>query len=579
MIKMLKKLGPYKGKVLLILILVLCGVLADLNLPNLMSKIIDIGIPQGQNGDYSYIITSGLIMLGVAVISIIANILVGYLSARVSTSFGKDLRGEIYRKVESYSLAEVDHIGTASLITRSTNDVTQLQQFVVIMLRIILMAPIMFVGGLVMAYSKNPSVSNVLLISLPILILAVIFISKKALPLSKTMQKKIDRVNMVMREKLTGIRVIRAFDNDLHEQERFDKANVDLTRTATKMQRTMTLLMPVMMLLFNFTSIGIIWVSAGYINTGNMMVGDLIAVVQYVMQIMMSMTMVSMIFVMYPRASASSDRIFEVLNAEVTIHDNAPGKVVQTAEKGHLEFRNVSFIYPHAEEPAIKNVSFTANAGETVAIIGGTGTGKSTLLNLIPRFYDVTEGEILVDGVNVKDYNPKQLRDKLGYVPQKAMLFRGSIAENIAYGTKDADEARIRRAAEVAQSTDFIEQKENGYDFEIAQGATNVSGGQKQRLSIARAVARNPEIYLFDDSFSALDFKTDSSLRAALKAYTKDAMVLIVAQRISTIKNADLILVLEDGEVVGQGNHNELLENCEVYREIVLSQMSLEESR
>ncbi len=571
--KMLPHLKPYLLQILAVVVLVFVSVIADLSLPNFLSNIINYGVAEGNTG---YILSTGGLMLFFALISIVATIISGFLSAKVSMGFGKKLRSVVFNQVEKFSLSEFDQFGTASLITRTTNDITQIQQFVMIFLRIILMAPIIAIGGILMAYRKSPQMSNIIFVSIPILIILIMIIAKLAMPLSKSMQKKLDRVNLVMREKLTGIRVIRAFNTEDHEKERFEQANRDLTTTAMKMQRTMALLMPALMVTLNLTTVALVWLGAVQVNIGSMMVGDIIALVQYVMQIMMSFTMMSMIFIMYPRAAASAERINQVTDTVPTIQNKA-NAICGTTLKGQVEFRNVTFTYPHAEQPALHDISFATHPGETTAIIGSTGSGKSTLINLIPRFYDVDSGSILVDGIDVREYDQQALRAKIGYVPQKATLFKGTIGGNIRYGKNDATDEEIEYASKIAQSNDFIMEKEHRYDSDISQGATNVSGGQKQRLSIARAIVRRPEIYIFDDSFSALDFKTDSQLRAALKNETKNAAVIIVAQRVSTIMDADQIIVLDSGEMVGIGTHHELLENCDVYKEIVSSQLSSEE--
>ncbi|WP_343253463.1 ABC transporter ATP-binding protein [Ligaoa zhengdingensis] len=569
----LKEMKPFGWTVLGIVIFTFCSVLADLQLPNLLSNIINKGIVEENT---AYIVEIGLLMIAFALFSAICNMFNGFLSSRMSTGIGRNLRRKVFIKVESFSLHEFDQFGTASLITRTTNDINQVQQFMMMFMRVVLQAPIMAVGGIIMAVSKNAGLSAIIFASMAVLITVVFLIARRAMPLSQTMQKKLDNVNRVMREKLTGIRVIRAFNTDEHEKKRFDAANIDLTKTTLKMQRMMTLLMPTVMLVMNATTIAIVAVGSRWVAAGSLLDGDVVAVIQYVMQIMMSLTMLSMIFVMMPRATASAERINEVLSTELSITEpETPVEIGQS--RGYVEFRDVSFSFDNAEEAALSHISFSAKPGETTAIIGSTGSGKTTLVNLIPRLYDATEGQVLVDGVDVREYDTKTLRDKIGYVPQKAVLFSGTIADNIRYGDETAGDEDLKRAAQLAQAWDFIEEKPKQLGEHIAQGGTNVSGGQKQRLSIARALAKRPEIYIFDDSFSALDFKTDAQLRKALKPVTKDATVIIVAQRVSTIMDSDRILVLDEGRVAGEGTHQQLLENCEVYQEIVSSQFSEEE--
>lgn len=570
---MFRELKPFKFSVVCIFILTVVAVLADLQLPDLLSNLINIGIVE-QNKQY--IINIGLIMAGAALLSAACNIGIGYFSSRMACGLGRNLRRKLFVKVESFSLHEFDQIGTSSLITRTTNDITQVQNFMMMFMRIVLQAPLMAAGGIIMAVGKNAGLSFIILIAMAVMFGLVMLIANKAMPLSQSMQKKMDRVNQVFREQLTGIRVIRAFNTADYERGRFDTANIDLTKTSMMMQRIMTLLMPAIMLVMNATTIAIVAVGSQWVAGGTLLDGDVVAVIQYVMQIMLSLMMISMIFVMMPRATASSDRIREVLEAKLSITSpSAPA--TDSGKHGYVEFRDVSFSFDNAEEAALSHISFSAKPGETTAIIGSTGSGKSTLVNLIPRLYDATEGAVLVDGIDVREYDQTVLRDKIGYVPQKAVLFAGSIAENIRYGDEHADDEQVRAAAGIAQALDFIDAKPAGIAEHIAQGGTNVSGGQKQRLSIARAVVKKPEIYIFDDSFSALDFKTDAQLRRALKPTTQNATVLIVAQRVSTIRDANRILVLDEGSIVGEGTHKKLLQSCEVYREIVSSQLSPDE--
>ncbi|MGE5560284.1 MAG: ABC transporter ATP-binding protein [Chloroflexota bacterium] len=579
MIRLYRYLRPFAVSVALVLILVFGQTQADLNLPNLMSDIVDKGIAKG---DIPMIWKTGGIMLLVALAGGICAVLAGYLSARVAAGFGRDLRARVFSHVEQFSLSEFDKLGTASLITRTTNDITQVQMVTLFMMRMVVMAPMMAIGGVIMAVSKDARLSWILVAVLPLIAAVMIFAATKGLPLFKAMQLKLDRLNLVLREGLTGIRVVRAFNRIDHEQARFNAANLDLTSTAIAVNKIMALVMPMMMLILNLTTVAIVWIGGHRIDSGSIQVGDLMAFIQYAMQILFSVLMVSIVFVMIPRASASAERINQVLDTVPSIVDTpaATGAAVDSAssgQRGRIEFRDVTFSYPGAEQPALSHVSFTAGPGEVTAVIGGTGSGKSTLISLIPRFYDIDSGAILIDDIDIRELPQEQLRAKIGLVPQKAVLFSGTIADNIRYGKPDASDEEVRRAAETAQAMDFISELKDGFDHLIAQGGTNVSGGQKQRLSIARALVRRPEIYIFDDSFSALDFRTDARLRAALRKEIQDASVLIVAQRVSTVMDADRIIVLDEGSVVGIGTHRELMRTCEVYREIVSSQLSEEE--
>lgn len=573
MIKLFKFLKKYWLSVAAILILIFFQVMAELNLPNLMSDIVDTGIV---NSDVDYILQTGGKMLLVALGGTICSVLAALFSSKVAMAFSRDVRREVFTHVEGFSLNEFNKVPTSSLITRTTNDITQVQTVMVMGLRILVMAPIMFIGALVMALSKDVYLARVIAAAIPVVLGMMIFVALKGMPLFKSMQTKVDKLNLVVREGLTGIRVIRAFNRTDFEKDRFKDANKDLTDTAIKVNKLLATLMPLMMFVFNLMTIGILWFGANRIDLGEMAVGDLMAFIQYAMQIMMSVIMVAMMFILIPRASASAVRINEVLDLEPEILDpkNPQNSKV---ERGHIEFKNVYFRYPGAEEPVLNNISFDAKPGETTAIIGSTGSGKSALINLIPRFYDVEKGSILVDGVNIKEMTQEALRSKVGIVPQKAVLFSGSVSDNIRYGKDDATDEEVRHAAEVAQALDFVTKMNDGFDSFIAQGGSNVSGGQKQRLSIARALIKKPEIYVFDDSFSALDLKTDAKLRAALKKETGDSTVIIVAQRVSTVMDADRIIVLEQGEIAGMGTHKELLNTCEIYREIVSSQLSEEE--
>ena len=573
MLKLLKNLKKYKWVVVIIFLLVFIQALCDVYLPNLMSNIVDIGII---NNDKAYILKIGFIMLGVSLIGVIATILASYFGAKVAMGFGRDIREKVFEQVETFSLKEVNDLGVSSLITRTTNDVTQIQQVLIIMLRMMLYAPMVAIGATIMAIRKDSKLSLIILVSIPILILSIYLIASKAIPLFKKMQRNVDKLNRVLRENLTGIRVIRVFNKYELEKQKFEKSSFQLSDIAIKANRTITLLMPIMMLLVNLSIIAVVWFGGIRIDNGNMQVGDLIAFIQYLTQIMFALMMLSMMFVMVPRASASADRINEILEKKSEIYSKEKA-IKETEKTGYLEFKNVSFYYDENSEKVLDNINFTSGPGETTAIIGGTGSGKSTLIKLIPRLFEVNEGEVLVDGINVKDMDLKVLRDKIGYVPQKSILFTGTIKENIVYGDDDASNDDIKSAIDISQSKEFINEKKDRENSYIAQGGNNVSGGQKQRLAIARAIVKKPEIYIFDDSFSALDFKTDKKLREALKEETKKSTVIIVAQRVSTVINADRIIVLDEGKVIKIGTHKELLETCDIYKEIVYSQLSKEE--
>ncbi|MEK4849396.1 ABC transporter ATP-binding protein [Paenibacillus sp. FSL H7-0756] len=584
MIKLMKQLKPFRLAVAGVLILVFLQSMGDLYLPTLMSDIIDKGIV---DGDQPYIWRIGGFMLLVAAGGVLCSVIASYLSARVAAGFGKNTRSRVFNHVENFTLHEFDKLGTASLITRTTNDITQVQTVLTMMLRMMVGAPMMMIGGIIMAVSEDAKLSLIFVVVIPLLVGAIFFIGMKGLPLFKAIQIKLDKLNLVLREHLTGIRVIRSFNRIEHENRRFSAANRDLTDTAIKVNKVMAGLMPLMMIVMNFSMIAILYYGGIRIGDGDLQVGSLMAFIQYAMQIMFSLIMVSMMFVLIPRASASALRINEVLDMQPEIKDPTSAELKTTATathadgrdemRGYVEFDNVSFAYPGAEQAALSGITFSARPGEITAIIGGTGSGKSTLLNMIPRFYDAVEGTVSVDGVDVRQMTQEDLRSKIGYIPQKAVLFTGTINENIRYGKEDATEEEILHAAKVAQAYDFVSAMKEGFDSSISQGGGNVSGGQKQRLSIARALVRKPEVYLFDDSFSALDFKTDAKLRAALKEETTESTVLIVAQRVSTVMDADRIIVLDEGKIVGMGTHRELLDNNEVYREIVSSQLSEEE--
>jgi len=521
-----------------------------------------------------YLVTTGGKMAGLALLGMAASVLVGFMASRVGAATGRDLRGRVFRKVVGFSNNEFDHFSTASLITRSTNDIQQIQLIIVMLLRIVLYAPILAIGGVVQVFQTNVSMSWIIGLAVVLIGLVILLLFLVAMPKFRIMQSLVDRVNLVMREILTGLPVIRAFSTQKHEEERFDRANRDLTRTNLFVNRAMTFMMPVMMLIMNGVSVLIMWNGAHGIDNGQMQVGDMMAFIQYTMQIIMGFLMLCMLSIMLPRAAVAADRVEEVLASRTAIKDPDRAEHFSENEKGVLRFDHVSFRYPGADENVLEDITFTAKPGETTAIIGSTGSGKSTLVNLVPRFYDVTAGSITLDGADIRNVSQHELREKLGYVPQKGVLFSGDIASNIMFGNPDGGEAEMVEAARIAQAEEFIEGKKDRYQSPIAQGGSNVSGGQKQRLSIARAIAKHPEVFIFDDSFSALDFKTDVTLRKALRQKTKESTVLIVAQRISTIMNAEQIIVLDDGRIAGVGTHRELLENCEVYRQIAASQLS-----
>jgi len=573
MIRLFRQLGPFRIPIIFVFVLVFLQCLANLYLPTLMADIVNNGIVKD---NITYILQVGGIMLLVTFVGAICAIAASFYSARIAIGFGRLIRGKLFTRVGSFSLHEFDRVSTASLITRTTNDTNQVQLVLVIILNMMISAPLMIIGGLILAYGQDKVLTLLLLIVIPILLVLIILIMRVAIPLFRVMQSKLDRLNLILDEGLSGVRVIRAFDRIDHEKERFDVANTDLKNVAIRVNRIVACMMPIMMLIFNLTSIAILWFGSIRINNGDMQIGALFAFLQYSVLILFSFLMLSMMFIMIPRAAASADRINEVLDMEPEINDAETVKDTDV-EHGYITFQHVTFSYPGAEEPALNDISFSVCPGQVTALIGGTGSGKSALLNLIPRFYDVDSGSVLVDGVDVRDMSQEHLRAKIGLVPQQAVLFSGTIAQNIRYGKESATLEEVRRAAEIAQATEFIDEMPGDFDSVIAQGGTNVSGGQKQRLSIARALVRKPEIYLFDDSFSALDFKTDAKLRAALKKETLDATVLIVSQRVSTVMDADQIIVLDEGRIAGIGNHRELMETSQIYYEIVSSQLSLEE--
>ena len=565
-------LRPYRAPLVLVMALLLVQALANLYLPELNADIINNGVVKG---DTDYILQTGAVMLGVTILLGIVSIIAVYWSAKVSMSFGRDVRGAIFRSVESFSQVEVNHFGTASLITRNTNDVQQVQMVVLMGLTMMVSAPIMIIGGLIMALRQDVPLTGILLVIVPIMVVIIGLLVRRALPLFQAMQVKIDRINQVMRETLAGVRVIRAFVRTDYEERRFDDANRDLFATALSVNRLFAIMMPTLMVIMNLTTVAVLWFGAFRVESGEMSIGNLTAFLQYIIQILFAIMMATFMFVIVPRAAVSSARISEVLATAPSIHD--PADPISPPRTGSIEFRDVEFGYPGAQEPVLRAISFTARSGETTAIVGSTGSGKSTLVNLLPRLYDVTGGSVLVDGVDVRAMDRADLWSRIGLIPQRAFLFGGTVASNLRFGDESASDEDLWRALEIAQGREFVEEMPEGLEAPVAQGGTNVSGGQRQRLAIARALVKRPQIYIFDDSFSALDFRTDARLRAALAHDLAEATVIIVAQRVGTILHADRIVVLDNGGVAGIGTHPELMASCATYREIVLSQLSEEE--
>ncbi len=572
--RLMKYVEPYIVMVIVSIMLLFGQAICDLSLPDYMSDIVNKGIT---NGDAAYIIKLGFQMLGISLISAILSVIVGFIASKVAAGVSQSLRINLFEKVESFSNAEFDKFATSSLITRTTNDVTQIQTLIVMLIRIIFYAPIMGIGGFVHALANSKSMSWIVALSIISLLGLIATMFTFVMPKFKIVQSLIDKLNLVVRENLDGMLVIRAFNTQKFEENRFDKANKDLTSTNLFINRLTSGMMPAMMLIMNLVTVLIVWVGANQVSAFKMDVGEMMAYMQYVMQIIMAFLMMAMMFIMIPRASVSANRIADVLETEPSVKDYSLSSNNLKISTGLIEFRNVCFSYPGAEEDVLHNISFTAKPAQTTAFIGSTGSGKSSLINLIPRFYDATSGEVLIDGINVSALSLHELRDNLGYVPQKGILFSGTIKSNVAYGGKNPSEDDILRASKIAQAIEFIDSKPEKFETSIAQGGNNVSGGQKQRLSIARALVKKPQICIFDDSFSALDFKTDAALRKSLKEETGSSTVLLVAQRISTIMTADQIIVLDKGHIVGCGTHEELMKTCEVYQEIALSQLSKEE--
>lgn len=575
MAKLLKYFKPYIGLLLVMLTLLIIQSLSDLYLPDLNANIINFGVIKG---DTAYIWKTGGFMLAITFLLVISNVASSYVSARASMAFGRDLRDALFAKVETFSHRELDKFGTPSLITRTSNDVQQVQQASLMFLRMMVSAPIMCIGGIIMAVRQDARLSLMMVVIVPVILGVLALMMSRTIPLFKVMQKKTDRLNLVTREKLSGVRVIRAFLRTDFEEGRFEQANADMMHVSLRVQRMMSALMPTLMFVMNLSALAIYWFGSKRIDAGGMPIGNLTAFLTYIMLILFSIMMAAVMFVMLPRASASAERINEVLETEPSIADSEErASYVKPESFRELAFEDVTFQYPGAEEPVLSHISFKTRPGEVTAILGSTGCGKSTLINLIPRFYDVTGGRITINGTDIRAMSQKDLRDHIGFIPQKAFLFNGSVRSNILYGKEDASDEDVWHALSVAQARDFVTDMPEKLDAPITQGGSNVSGGQKQRLAIARAIVKKPDIYVFDDSFSALDFKTDAALREALKSETKDSAVLIVAQRVSTVLSADRILVLDDGTIVGDGTHKELMESCSVYREIVYSQVSEEE--
>lgn len=574
MVKLFKYLKPYSGIIFCAIALLFLQATCDLALPDYMADIVNTGV---MSGKISYIIKTGTTMLLITLLGTAASVTVGFLASRTAAGVAHDLRFNVFKKVEQFASAEFDKFSTASLITRTTNDITQIQTVLVMMIRLVFYAPIMGVGGVFKAISSSSSMSWIIGVAVICLVGTIMVLFSLVMPKFKKVQKLVDRLNLVTRENIEGMLVIRAFNTQKFELNRFDKANADLTATNLFVNRAMAMMMPTMMLIMNLVTVIIVWVGAKQVSEFHMNIGDMMAYMQYAMQIIMAFLMMSLMFIMIPRAAVSADRIAEVLETEASILDPEAPVSFKEDFQPTIEFHNVNFAYPGGQDNVLHNINFSAKAGQTTAIIGSTGSGKSTLVNLVMRFYDVTSGEILIDGHDLRTVMRRSLRDKIGYVPQKSVLFSGSIRSNLMYGDKNSSVENLEKASSIAQATEFITSKDDGFESIIAQGGTNVSGGQKQRLSIARALVKNAPIYIFDDSFSALDLKTDQKLRAALKRDTGKSTILLVAQRVSTIMNADQIIVLDNGYIVGLGTHDELLKNCEVYQEIAYSQLSEEE--
>lgn len=571
----LKYMKKYKGLVILNIISVFGFALVELGIPTIMSKVIDNGIA---NNDIDYVVKVGSIIVVISILGTVGTILLGYCSSKISTSITRDIRNDIFIKSQEFSHSEYDKFGISSMITRTTNDAFQILQFTNVVLRTALLTPVMFIVSLIMIVRTSLNLSVILAVTVPFIVLGVAIIAKISHSISEEQQKNMDKLNRISRENLTGVRVIRAFGNDEYEKERFEGINNTYAEISKKLFKLMAISQPAFFGLLNMAILAIFWISSNMISSQTLQVGQLVAFIEYLFHAMFSIMLFSMVFIMYPKAQVSANRIEELLNTEPIIKSPKNG-VLETGTRGLIEFDNVTFTYPEGEEPVLKDISFKAEKGQKIAFIGSTGSGKSTLINLIPRFYDVTKGSIKINGVDVREYELKALRNKIGFIPQKTLLFTGTIGSNIRFGKIDADKMELEHSAKVAQAYDFISKKPRKFEESISEGGKNVSGGQKQRLSIARALVRKPEMYIFDDSFSALDFKTDAVLRERLKEEVTDSVVLVVAQRIGSILDADKIIVLNEGEIVGTGTHRELLDSCEIYKEIALSQLTEEELR
>ena len=575
MIRLLRTyLAPYKKQLALVMVLLLAQAMTNLYLPSLNADIINNGVAKG---DIPYILRVGAIMLGVTVLMGVTAVVGVYFGSKTSMAFGRDVRAAIFRKVETFSQTEVNRFGTPSLITRNTNDVQQVQMVVMMALNMMILAPVMAIGGIIMAVREDAVLSLILVVVLPLMAAFLYFVVSRAMPLFKAVQIKIDRINQVTRETLSGVRVIRAFVRDGYEQRRFEVANADLTDTSIKVNRIFAFMIPSLFAILNLTTVAVMWFGSLRVASGAMPIGNLTAYLTYIAMILMAVMMGTVMFAMVPRAAASAERIQAVLDIEPTVGDPAAPVAPRADVAGHIEFRDVEFRYPGAEDPVLRSISFSAGPGEVTAIVGSTGSGKSTLVNLIPRFYDVSGGSVLIDGVDIRDMRQEDLWRLIGFIPQRAFLFNGTVASNLRYGDVDATDEELWHALDIAQGKTFVSEMPEQLTAPVTQGGTNVSGGQRQRLAIARALVKRPEIYVFDDSFSALDFKTDSMLRAALKKETLDATVIVVAQRVSTVMHADRIIVMDCGTIAGMGTHEELMESSETYREIVYSQLSREE--
>ncbi len=568
----LNYLKNYKKLVFINIISVFGFILVELGIPTIIANMIDVGV---QRADVNYLFQMGLVIVFISIVGVSMTILLGYCCAKISTSITRDIRNDIFAHVQTFTAYEFNQFGVSSMITRTNNDAFQIQLFVNVLLRTALMTPIMFIASFFMTAKASLPLSFIIAATIPLIVLGVLLVAKISQPISEKQQTLLDKLNRISRENLSGIRVIRAFDNDAYEQLRFDESNEEFTTQSKKLFKIMMMTSPIFFMLMNVAGLCIYWVASLLIQNGQLSLGQLVAFMDYLFHAMFSIMLFCTVFMMYPRAAVSAKRIKEVLDTKPLIKNE--GNAHDKKQDVTISFDHVTFVYPDGEEPVLKDVSFEAKKGETIAFIGSTGSGKSTLVNLIPRFYDVSEGSISLNGIDIRDYDVMELRSRLGVIPQKAFLFHGSIADNIRFGKPDATKEEIEHAAKVAQAYSFIMEKEHGFDEEITESATNVSGGQKQRLSIARAIVRKPDIYIFDDSFSALDFKTDAILRSELKKETKDSIVIVVAQRISTIMDADQIIVLNEGNVIGHGKHKELLKNCQIYKEIALSQLSEEE--